>query len=120
MLAVVEHQKRFVVFQMCAKRLDQRLSCFFVQTERLGGSIRHQRSILDRRQVDEPHAIGIVFQHIRGDLQRETRLAEAAHAEERQQTGALQHRFAFGELALPSHKGGDLLRQIVRRRFQRA
>ena len=43
------------------------------------------RGVGQRRELDEPHAVGKVVQHVGADLQRQPRLAEAAHAEQRQQ-----------------------------------
>jgi len=68
----------------------------------------------------KPDAVRIFLQHVGSDLQGQTCLAEAAHSKQGQQTRAFEQAFGIGELAFPPDEWRDLLRQIVRRRFERA
>ena len=49
--------------------------------------LRHQAGIGQRRQIDDPDAVGKAIEHVRGQLERQARLAAAAGAGERQQPG---------------------------------
>ena len=62
----------------------------------------------------------MVLQRPDSDLERQPRLAEAAHAGEREQPGGAQQPAQVGDLALAPDEGRHLLRQVVRRRRERA
>ena len=67
----------------------------------------------------KPDAVRIFLQHVGSDLQGQTCLAEAAHSKQGQQPRALEQALGIGKLALAPDERGNLLRQIVRRRFER-
>ncbi len=58
--------------------------------------------------------------HFGRQLQRQPRLADATGTGQRQQSGRAQQCPDFIEFTLPADEGGQLLRQVVRRRLQRA
>ena len=118
-LAVVDDEERLVASDVRAQRLQQRLARLLLDVEDLRGDARDQRRVLDRCQVDEPHAVGELFEHVGGDLQRQARLAVTAEAEQRQQPRFAQQALRVGELALAADERRDLLRKIVGRRFER-
>ena len=120
LLAVVEDQQRLPRLQMRAQRVRERLARLLAHGEHLRRLVRDERRIADRREVQEPDAVGIRVEHVGGDLQRQPRLAETAHAEQRQQAVALEELSGLLELALASDERGELLRQVVGRGFERA
>ena len=120
MLAVVEDQQRLQRLEVRAQRLRERASRLFAHAQHLRDLVRDQRRIADRREIDEPDAVRIRVEHVGGDLQREAGLAETAHAEEREQARALEQLLRLGDFALAPDERRELLRQVVRRRFERA
>jgi hypothetical protein len=90
LLAVVEDQQCLARFQMRAQRVRERFSRLLAHGEHLCRFMRDERRIADRREIEEPDAVGVRIEHVGGDLQREPRLAEPAHAEEGEQPAALQ------------------------------
>ena len=119
-LAVVEHDEQLAVLDMGGERFDQRPSRLVAHREDLRGDARNQRRIADRRQIDEPDAIRKVLHQVGGDLQRQPRLAETAHPQQRQQPRLPEQVLGVAELALAPDERRDLLRKIVRRRLERA
>ena len=101
------------------ERLGERPAGLFAYLQHLRGRIRDQRFIPDRSQVDEPNAVRIPFQHVSGNLQCQAGLAEAAHAQQREQARPFEQTLGIGELALPSDERSKLLGQVVRRRLER-
>ena len=84
-LAVVEDQQGAAVPEVRAHRLQQRPIGLFAHAEHLRRLADDQRRVADRRQVEEPHAVGKVVDLLRRDLQRQARLAQPAHADQGQQ-----------------------------------
>src|SRR5262249_53404387 len=72
------------------------------------------------RQFHEPYAVGITFQYFGSDLQGQTRLADAARADQCHQARARQQLLDVRTFALAADERGHLLREIVRCRFERA
>ena len=105
---------------MRAKRLHQRPSGLLANAEHAGRFIGDERPIAYLLQVDEPDAVGEGVHDAGADLQREARLAEPAHAEERQQSRAGEQLLHLGPLALAADERRELLRQVVGRRLQLA
>src|SRR5205085_962162 len=79
----------------------------------------HQGAVIDRIEVDEPDAIRAAFDEVGRELEHQSRLTNAASAYEGDQPRLRKELRKFTQLALATNEGRDLLRQIVRRRFQR-
>ena len=82
LLAVVQDQQRAAIPEVRAHRLQQRPIGLFAHAEHLRRLADDQRRVADRRQVEEPHAVGKVVDLLRRDLQRQARLAQPAHADQ--------------------------------------
>ena len=76
--------------------------------------------LTERREFDEPHAVAEAVEQIGRDLQGEARLADAARADQRDETMLLDQRGDFGDLRLAADEGRDLQRQIVGETFERS
>jgi hypothetical protein len=88
--------------------------------QRLRHHLRHQRGVGDRLQCDEPRAIGMLVEDFGGELQREPRLADAAGTQQGDQPRGFQKLPDMREVVLAADERRQLLRQIVRRRVERA
>jgi hypothetical protein len=100
LLAVVEDQQALPRLQVRAQRVGERLAGLLAHGEHLCRLVRDERRVADRREIEEPDAVGIRIEHVGGDLQREPRLAEAAHPEERQEAAPFEELGRLLELAL--------------------
>ncbi len=120
MLAVVEDQQQLAVAHELDDRLDDGTTGVFHDAEHRRDSLRHEPRVGDRRELDEPDAIGKLVEHVSSDLQRQPRLAEAAHSEQREQPRAPEQLADFGLAAFAANERRHLLRQVVGRRFERA
>ena len=118
MFTVIQNEQQLVVLDVRTQRLRARFAGLLVNTQDLRSDIGNQRRLFDGSEIHEPDAIGIFLQHISADLQRQTRLAEAAHAQQGQQAGTLEQFLDVGKLALAPDEGGDLLRKIIRCRLE--
>ena len=98
-----------------AQPIAQRSLGFVAEAQR--GRTRRRRSFgfTDRRQVDEPRAVGEIAQPALRALQRQARLAATADAGERQQPGLRQQPFEIGQRGRRADEARALLRQVVRR-----
>ena len=74
----------------------------------------NQNGIGKRREFYEPYAVIIFFQQFRRDLKRETRLAHAARASERDETMRFKLLFDLSNFILATDERRKLCRQIVR------
>ena len=83
-LAVVEQEQQAPVLDEFHQGFEDRPPGLFLYAEHRGHRLRDEARIGDRRQFHEPHAVGIVVQHLCGHLQRQPALAEAADAQQRQ------------------------------------
>ena len=79
-LAIVEQQQQTPRLEMTAERLREVDTGALAHAQHLRDRARHQRRIGDRAELDEPHAVGIRVVRFGRHLQREARLADAAHA----------------------------------------
>ena len=120
MLAVVQDQHQLLRLEVRAQRLRERPAGFLAHAQHLGGRAGDQRRIDDRREIDEPDAVRIRVHQVGADLHREARLAEAAHAEQRQQPRLTEPLLGLRHFALAADERRGLLRQVVRRRLERA
>jgi len=71
------------------------------------------------RQLDEPRAVSILVQDLRGCLQREAGLADAPNADERDQAMNLKRLAHGGHLRLAADETSRLGRQISGNRVER-
>ena len=120
MLAVVEDQQQLARLEIGAERLHDRAARLFADAEHLRGLARDKRAVADRRKIDEPRAVAVAVEHVARDLQRQPRLAQPADPGQREQSGSSQESLGILDFALAADKRRELLRQVVRRRFQRA
>ena len=79
--AIVEDQQQSPVLREFHQRLDDRMPGFFLHAEDKSNRLRHEPRIGERRQLDEPDAIGKIVQDLGRELLRQTRLADPACAE---------------------------------------
>ena len=98
-LAVVEDDQHAPRLQVRADRLQQRAVGLRLHAHHLCRLGDHVRVVAQRRQVEEPDAVRKLVHQFRGDLQRQPGLAEAAHAEQRQQARLVQIRLDLVEFA---------------------
>jgi hypothetical protein len=82
--------------------------------------LRHHPGIGHRRELREPHAVRKVIHRLGCALQRQAGLAEAAGAHQRHEAPLGERTPKLGERALATDERGHLLRQVVRRRGERA
>ena len=120
MLAVVQDDEHALVGDIGEQRRRDAFAGAFFHAHHLGHGLRHQRRVRQRRQLDQPHAIGVLVQHLGTDLQRQAALADAAHAQKSQEPRLAEQPPHLGELTLAPDEAVELLRQVVRRRLQRA
>ena len=102
------------------QRVDERLPGCSPTPSTVATACGTQARVGQRRQLDEPDAVGEVVDAVRGDLQREARLAGAARrrsaspaATSREQDLHLRH------LPLAADEAGQLERQVVGARVER-
>src|SRR5215471_16552953 len=119
MFAIVEDDQQLPVSDVLSERLDHRPSRSVSDAEHEGHDLGHEASVRHMRQFHEPYAVGITFEHIGSDLQRQTRLADAARTDQRHQARARQQLLDVRKFLLASDERGHLLREIVRCRFER-
>ncbi len=119
-LAVVDDQQHLAVLRVLHQRLDDRAPRLLLHAEHRRDRLRHEPRVRHRRELDEPDAVGVVVDDLGADLQRQSRLADAAGAGQRQQPRRREESADLGELALAPDERGDLERQVVRRGLQRA
>jgi hypothetical protein len=119
-LAVVQHDEQALVDARGHEHVDERTAGLFLDAQRARHRLHDEAGVRDRGQLDEPHAVRIVVEHVRGKLQREPRLADAARADQREQPRAVQRLARLDQFALAADERRGLLRQVVRRRLERA
>jgi hypothetical protein len=110
MLAVVQHHQQLLVVEM-VRQVSQRVLGNLMKVKCARDRVRQQLRVSQRRQLDEPHAVGKGSSHLPGCPQREPRLARTAHAGERQQPTAGQHPTDLRQLLAASDEAGQLRRQ---------
>ncbi len=113
---VVEHQQHLAVAKVLlqrVRRLD--VGARVVDAERTGDRIGHEVGIPELRQVDEEDAVGELDRELRGGLQREPGLADAARAGQREQADAriAEQRAHVGDLGASADQGRDRRREVA-------
>ena len=69
MLAIVEDEQQSPVVDEFDQCVGHRAPRFFLDAKRRRDRLRHQSRVGNRRELDEPHAIGILVDHVSRDLQ---------------------------------------------------
>ena len=103
-----------MVLQVRAHGLQQRPPGLLAHAEHLRRLADDQRRIADRRQVEEPDAVGEVVDLLRRGLQRQPGLAQSAHAEQGQQARSAEQALDLRQFALAADEGRRLVGQVVR------
>jgi hypothetical protein len=85
-LAVVQDQQQWRAFRCADSVSTERRAGALRDPEHLRHRRRHQQRLADRAKLDEPHPVAVRVDHFGRRLQREPRLADAAHADDRQQS----------------------------------
>ena len=116
---VVEDHQQLLGPQPAHQRDRQRLTGLRRDPQHLRDRPQHHVVMGERRQVDQPHPVRVVRQHVRADLDREAGLADAADAGQRHQTMLTQQPPHLDDLAVATHERRQLQRQIRRCRRQR-
>ena len=91
-LAVVEHEEQVPHLEELDDALDQRQSGTLLTPERIGDHLSHQRVVVGGGELAHPRAVGEPRRELGRDLQRQTRLADAAGARERDEPGVRRAR----------------------------
>jgi hypothetical protein len=85
MLAVVEDEQELAVLHILDHGLDHRASRLFHHAQHRRDGLWHQPRVGERREFHEPDAIHVVVHHRRRHFKGQAGLAEAAHAEQREE-----------------------------------
>ena len=112
-LAVVQDDQHAARLEVSAKRLQQRPTRLLAHAHGLCSLGDDQRAIAQGRQIEKPDAIGILGHQLGGHLQAQPGLAQAAHAQQREQSGLGQQPLELGQFPLASKEGCKLLRQVI-------
>ena len=99
--------------QVRAQRVQRRATRLLGHVEHANGFAGDQRRVAQRRQVQEPHAVRVQVQLFGRHLQRQPRLAQPAHAEQRDQPRLLQRVLDLVQLAFAADERAALVRQVV-------
>src|SRR6266513_1340870 len=113
MLAVVEYEQQSSVLDELDQSLGHRTSGFFLDSQHRCDSLRNQPCIGQRCKLDEPYAVGILVEHIGGDLQRRPCLSEPTDAVQCHEPRLAEQALDLSELALAAHKRRQLVREVA-------
>src|SRR5262249_49540883 len=111
MLAVVQHHHQLLAPQGTKERGRNWASWLFTDAEDPCHSQRYQARISQRGELHEPDPVGSV--ECRRELQRQPRLADAAHPGQGQQARALDHSPHLRHIVLAPDETGNRQRQVV-------
>ena len=100
MLAGVEHQQELTLVERVEQDLARGSLPAFADAERGGHRLRQEVRHGERRQIDEPHAIGEVVHEAGGHPHGQSSLADASGSGERDEAGRGED--AAGAPAAPS------------------
>ena len=114
MLAVVEHDERDPRSKVGGELNGQRVPGLLLQAQDLGQRRRHRSRIDQRRQVDEPDAVGERIEHVGSYLERQAGLADAAGPDQRQQPCCGQQAPGFGGFMLAAYERRQRARKVRR------
>ena len=114
MFAVVRHDQHVAVRDEPAQGDHRRGAGLVGQPERSSDRHRHDIGMSDRRQIDIPGAVAELAGDLRGDLNRQTRLAGPAGAGQCHQPVVAQQCPHLIDLRGASDKTRELNRKVVR------
>ncbi len=118
-LAVVQDQEHAPVGergQQCRDRAAGRL----LQLQRRYDRVADQRPIRQRAELDVPDTTGVGIDQVGPDFQREPGLSDATRPGEGEDRGGGKARLRIGDLLRATDEAGELVRQVVRKRFERS
>jgi hypothetical protein len=112
-LAGIQDQQHPLVAQVLDDRVELGPGFGAGQSEAGRDGVRQQLGIVQPGQLDQARAIGELAGQLSRGAQRDTGLADAAGAGDRDQPGAAQQAAELGQLPLPSDEPGDLEGQLT-------
>ena len=121
-LAVVEHDQEAARRHVLGQAGLERGAVDVGNAERRRDDRGDPLAVLERRQVDEPDAVGEGVELLARQLLRQPRLAAAADPAQRDQARVAEQPRAVGERGFAADEAGPRLRQVVwrDRRLRRA
>ena len=119
-LGVVEQEQQVLVGEERRDGRDRRDAGDLRRAERARDLGRDLRRVAERRQLREPHAVGVAVDEAAGSLEHQPGLAGPARADERHEPVTLDERRDSAELLLASDEARQLDRQVGAARAQRA
>ena len=124
MLAVVQDQQQLPVSDKLAQRIGHRPARRLFDAQHAGHCLRHPLSgllqVLQRRQLNKPHAVGKAVHQLTAQRRRQARFADAARAQKRDQPVLRQQAVQLGQHLLAVDEAVQRLGQVVGRGRQRA
>ena len=111
-LAVVEEQEQLLGAQVVDERVERGLPGLRLDPQGAPDLRDHEICVAERRELDQPGAVALAIEAIRRSLQREPRLAGAAHADQRHQATGRQEPRDVRQLPLAPNERGDLEREV--------
>ena len=111
--AVVEHEQELLVLKVIRERLLQRPRRLFLDLERERHGTLDLRPVGQGREIDQPDAIGELFDEIGGNLEGQPGLARTARARDGDQMVVMEPTLDLLDLALPPDEAGELDGQVV-------
>jgi hypothetical protein len=113
--AIVHNQQETARLQRMGNAVHQVVSSGFVHSDRRSNQLYDQARIGDRRQLDEPHAVGILAEHRARQLDGQTCFATAAGADKREHPALTETLLERFQLAFAPDEAGERGRQVVAR-----
>ena len=102
------------------QRFGDRLSRGFSDPQHRRHGLRNQTRVRSGGELDQPYAVRVFVDDAGRDLQRKTRLAEAAGSDDGHQARARDQLRELDRLVGAPDERRHLLRQVVRRRLERS
>ena len=120
MLAIVEHEQQPARRRFPDDRIHEGDIRLFTHCEDLRHDPRHKPGLTDVRQFDEPDAVRVRGLSLRRHFEREARFADAARADQGEETGRGEETPDFRNVVLTANKRCEFSREVIRRRIDRA
>ncbi|MFD0477099.1 hypothetical protein ACFQ0B_59505 [Nonomuraea thailandensis] len=111
-LAGVEHEQEVPVLEVFGQHVHHGPGRAVGQRQRLGDAVRHQRPVVQRRELDEPRAVTVAGPHDGGGPQRQPGLADPTHAGQRHHPEFPAQPADPGEFSAAAYQAGRFRRQI--------
>ncbi len=119
MLAVVEDDQRLPAREARRNRIHERTTRLLARSKRACDRRRDEHLVVERCQVDEPHAQWVSDDSLGSDAEGEAGLSAASGAGERDEAVLVQQAVQLGAFALTSDEAAQLERQVVPRAVPR-